>query len=76
LVRRSTDAAYPWSLKGAPVELRTKGKRLADWQLYNHRAGPLPHSRSERLQHEPGEEIVLLPYGCTRLRITEFPVAK
>jgi hypothetical protein len=76
LARRSADAGYPWSLNGAPMELRTQGKRMPDWQLYNHRAGPLPHSRSERLQREPGEEIVLLPYGCTRLRITEFPVAK
>jgi len=76
LVRRSAESGYPWSLKTAPMELRTQGRRLADWQLYNHRAGPLPHSRSERLQQEPAEDIVLLPYGCTRLRITEFPVAK
>jgi DUF1680 family protein len=75
LARRSADAGYPWSLKNAPLELRTQGKRIADWRLYNHRSGPLPHSLSERLQREP-EEIVLLPYGCTRLRITEFPVAK
>jgi hypothetical protein len=76
LVRRSAESGYPWSLKTAPMELRTQGRRLANWQLYNHRAGPLPHGRSERLQREPADEIVLLPYGCTRLRITEFPVAK
>lgn len=77
LVRRPEAAGYPWSLKGAPLELRTQGKRLPEWQLYSHRAGPLPHSRPQQhLQNQPSEDIVLLPYGCTRLRITEFPVAK
>lgn len=77
LARRPKAADYPWSLKGAPLELRTQGKRIPEWQLYNHRAGPLPHSRPQQhVQNQPSEEIVLLPYGCTRLRITEFPVAK
>lgn len=75
LVRRPADAEYPWSLKGAPMELRTQGQRVPEWQLYQHRAGPLPHSL-RRLQRAPSEEIILLPYGCTRLRITEFPVAR
>ena len=77
LLRRETMPEYPWTLKGAPLELRTQGKRVPEWQLYNCRSGPLPHSRPlEHLEREPAEEIALLPYGCTRLRITEFPVAK
>ena len=77
LAHRSGDGDYPWTLKGAPLELRTQGKRIPEWQLYNHRAGPLPHSRPlQHLQRERAEDIVLVPYGCTRLRITEFPVVK
>jgi hypothetical protein len=75
LVRRANDEAYPWTLEGAPMELRTQGKRIPEWQLYNHRAGPLPHSRpSQHLQGAQPEEIVLVPDGSTRWRSTEFPV--
>jgi DUF1680 family protein len=74
---RRGGSAYPWTLNGAPVELRTQGKRVPEWQLYNHRAGPLPHSRPQtHLARQAAEHIRLVPYGCTKLRITEFPVVR
>ena len=77
VVRQSESTAYPWSQKGAPIQLRAQGKRVPEWQLYNEMSGPLPHSRPLiHLKDHPAEDIVLLPYGCTRLRITEFPVAQ
>jgi hypothetical protein len=79
LVRRpQADASvYPWTVSTAPMELRTRGKRIPDWRLYNHRAGPLPHSRPlTHVEQATADEITLVPYGCTRLRITEFPVAR
>lgn len=77
LVRFERREEHPWTLDHAPLELKTRAKRLPEWQLYNHRAGPLPHSRPWlHLRESPAEEITLVPYGCTRLRITEFPVAK
>lgn len=68
---------YPWNLENAPVALKTRGKIIPDWELYRHMAGPLPHSLPlKHLENEPAEEILLVPYGCSTLRITEFPVVR
>src|SRR6185503_12814477 len=44
LERREKMPDYPWSAAAPPLELRTRGKRIPEWQLYNHRPGPLPQS--------------------------------
>lgn len=77
LVRKPiAGGAYPWGRTNAPLVLHTRGKRVPEWRLYNEMSGPLPHAMpAGHLRNEPSEEIVVLPYGCTRLRITEFPVA-
>jgi DUF1680 family protein len=68
---------YPWNIDAAPLALRTKGFRLPEWKLYNEMAGPMPHSLQRKdLIGSPEEEITLVPYGCTTLRITEFPVGR
>lgn len=68
---------YPWNLENAPIELKTRGKSVPEWQLYNEMAGPLPHSLPQsHLRDKPAEEITLIPYGCSTLRITEFPVVQ
>ena len=69
---------YPWNLKNAPIEIKVKAKRIPHWTLYNDYAGPLPYSpTSWNGQNKvPEEEITLIPYGCTTLRISQFPVIR
>ncbi len=73
--KQTTVASYPWNLEAAPVSIKTKAKRIPDWQLYNQMAGPIPYSIAYNLETaKEEEEIILVPYGCTQLRISQFPV--
>jgi DUF1680 family protein len=67
-------AACFWNTENAPVQIRVKAKEIPSWQLYNEMAGPLPCSVQQN--DSPVEEIILIPYGCTTLRICEFPLVR
>lgn len=64
----------PWNLANAPHMLKARGKKIPQWKLYNGDAGPLPYSPIDYLKDKPAEEIFLVPYGCSTLRISQFPV--
>ncbi|QXV65114.1 glycoside hydrolase family 127 protein [Mucilaginibacter sp. 21P] len=66
---------YPWTQAAAPIQLKTKGRRIPTWQLYNETAGPQPYGNIWNFVTDKNEEeLTLIPYGCTRLRISLFPV--
>ena len=62
----------PFSPDGAPVSATVKGRRLPEWGMDRGSAADAP--QSPVASSEPLEELTLIPYGCTNLRITEFPV--
>ncbi|MGC9396361.1 MAG: beta-L-arabinofuranosidase domain-containing protein [Anaerolineae bacterium] len=64
----------PFSPQGAPVEATVKGRRLPEWGMDHGSAADAP--QSPVTSDEPLETLTLIPYGCTNLRITEFPVLK
>jgi hypothetical protein len=67
-------AAVPFAQASAPVTLSVKGKLIPEWGIEaNSAASPPP---SPVTSPEPVVNLELIPYGCTRLRITEFPVVK
>jgi hypothetical protein len=63
---------YTLSQQDAPIVIRSRGIRLPSWTMKNNSADVPPLSP---LAPEGDPEIIeLVPYGCARLRITEFPV--
>ncbi len=63
----------PFSPQGAPLHLQVRGRRAPDWELLDNAAAPPPNPLHSQ---EPSETLTLIPYGCTNLRVTEFPVAQ
>lgn len=70
-----TVADYPWNLQNAPITITAKGRRIPHWEKYRNSTAKIPYPTYPHYQLEtPLEDLTLIPYGCTTLRIAEFPV--
>ena len=69
----------PFSPAGAPIEAKVSGRQIDGYDVASGWAGELPYkgastSWEKVSSDEPLTELTLIPYGCTNLRITEFPL--
>jgi hypothetical protein len=72
MIWQADSGKYVPSLTDAPVVITTRGIKIPEWIMKNNSADVPPVS-PVKPAGDP-EVITLVPYGCARLRITEFPV--
>jgi uncharacterized protein len=62
----------PFSPEGAGMAATVPGRKVPGWKLsHGWAAEPEPVKQTSR---ETLEQLTLIPYGCTNIRVTEFPV--
>jgi uncharacterized protein len=63
--------AGPFTLKGAPVKIEVKARKVTNWQAMDGVADSVP--KGPVASNEVEEKIALVPYAAAKLRITAFP---
>jgi len=63
----------PFGEDSPPLSVRLRMARAPHWSMVRHSAGPVPPPFAAKVGAL--EEQTLVPYGCTLLRIAQFPAA-
>jgi hypothetical protein len=72
----------PFSPGGAGMIAKATARKIPGWRMARGWAGEISPADvawsdpSRNPTEEPNEEVTLIPYGCTNIRITEFPHVK
>ncbi len=72
-IEQSEPGNQPFGGDAPPLRVRIPLAPAPQWRIRQHGAGPAPPPY--RAAPDALEERTLVPYGCTRLRIAQFPVA-
>ena len=71
VIEKKAMMPQPFTVTDAPIVIKTKARKIIDWKQYGGITGPIPWSPIRSV--EPLEEIALIPYGCSKMRISQFP---
>lgn len=70
-VERQPPSPQPFALTPPPVRVPMRGRFVPGWELRHNSAAPPP--ASPVATNQTPRPIALVPYGCARLRVCEFP---
>lgn len=65
---------YPFTQQNSPLVIKAKGRQIPSWKLDQYKlCGVLPDEDCEKSSRI--DDIILVPMGTARLRITSFPAS-
>ncbi len=66
---------FPFTSESVPLEIHAKGQRIPSWKIDKYGlCGVLPDENATK--ENKSEEIILIPMGAARLRISAFPLVE